>query len=135
MEMAGCHEGVNEAFMKSNVPKEVVRKLRRKSTDAEIRLWAHLRSRRFQDVKFRRQHPIGPYVVDFCSVKAKMIVELDGGQHSAEQERDAKRTAYLNDQGFDVMRFWDHDVLNQTEAVLERIRQKIGRATLTPPSP
>ncbi len=88
-------------------------------TDAEQMLWQHLRGSRLDGLKFRRQHPIPPYVVDFCCVETMLIVELDGSQHSL--ETDARRTRYLGSQGWRVLRFWDNDALIQTEAVLDAI--------------
>ena len=69
--------------------------LRHNQTDAEVRLWAHLRAHRLSGVSFRRQHAIGPYVVDFCAPRVKLIIELDGSQHLDQQEYDQERTAYL----------------------------------------
>ena len=93
--------------------------MRRESTDAERKLWQHLRAGRLDRIKFRRQHPIPPYIVDFCCIEKKLVIELDGSQHSAEIE--AKRTAYLQARGFNVLRFWDNDVLVKTDSVLEAI--------------
>jgi very-short-patch-repair endonuclease len=75
--------------------------------------------------KFRRQHPIGPYIVDFYCHKAQLAIEIDGGQHNQDDQLlyDERRTAYLEDQGIKVLRFWNHDVLRETETVLEVIRQ------------
>jgi very-short-patch-repair endonuclease len=95
--------------------------LRRDQTDAEQALWARLRDRQLFGAKFRRQHPIGPFVADFCCPERKLIVELDGGQHAARVAADQKRARFLQEQGYRVLRFWNHDVLGNTEAVLERI--------------
>ncbi len=81
-------------------------------------------------MKFRRQHPVPPYIADFCCVSARLIVELDGPQHS--EEVDAARTRYLKSQGWRILRFWDNDVLLQTEAVLDAIWNAIGDRTLSP---
>ncbi|MCH8498490.1 MAG: endonuclease domain-containing protein [Marinobacter sp.] len=94
--------------------------LRKTMTDTEHKLWYLLRDRRFQGTKFRRQHPIGPYIVDFVSLPARLIVELDGGQHNG-CVRDAARDAWLEAEGYRVLRFWNHEVLQQREAVLEEI--------------
>ena len=102
------------------------RALRRESTDAERLLWFHLRDRRL-GVKFRRQQPVGPYVVDFLSIEAALVVELDGSQHHA--DLDADRTRFLERRGHRVLRFWNHDVLVHTEAVLEQI---LATVALTP---
>jgi very-short-patch-repair endonuclease len=102
----------------------VARKLRRDATDAEARLWHHLRGRRLLDFKFRRQHPVGRHVADFLCEEARLIVELDGGQH-ATSETDASRTASLEAAGYHVLRFWNHDVLGNTDGVLEEIARTL----------
>jgi very-short-patch-repair endonuclease len=113
--------------------------LRRKMTEAERRLWYRLRAHRFVGHKFKRQVPIGSYIVDFACLNRKLIVEVDGGQH-AESLRDKKRDAWLKMQGFEGLRFWNNDVLKNTESVLELIfvaleeRPSPG-ALRAPPSP
>ena len=104
------------------------RQLRRSQTDAERKLWYMLRSRQLNGAKFRRQHPVGSYVVDFADVEDKFIIEVDGGQHNEDsaKKRDAKRTAQLRAAGFTVVRFWDNEVLADVEAVLTRIAQVLG---------
>ena len=97
------------------------RKLRVNQTEAETRLWLRLRGRRLADAKFRRQTPIGHYIVDFICLEAKPIVELDGGQHTVNLAADDERTAWLEGQGFRVLRFWNNDVLANIEGVIERI--------------
>ena len=97
--------------------------LRAHQTEAEQRLWYYLRAHRFMGLKFRRQKPIGPYIVDFVCHERHLIVEVDGGQHAGQTEYDSRRDAWLRQQGFTVLRFWNHDVLAQSEAVLEQIRQ------------
>ena len=97
------------------------RALRRHSTDAEARLWHHLRDRRLAGCKFRRQVPLGPYFADFACVEKRLIVELDGGQHAEQAQRDSQRSEALREQGFTVLRFWNDQVLQQTDAVLEEI--------------
>lgn len=97
------------------------RELRRSQTDAERMLWHHLRGRRLGGHKFRRQHSIGRFFVDFACIEQQIIVELDGGQHAGQLHYDDNRTRYLQRHGWHVVRFWDNDVLNQTEAVLESI--------------
>jgi adenine-specific DNA-methyltransferase len=99
----------------------VARQLRRDQTDAEQRLWAKLRDRQLGSAKFRRQHPIGPFVADFCCPQRKLVVELDGGQHKDDVVADEKRSRFLEAQGYRVLRFWNHDVLANTNGVLERI--------------
>ena len=104
--------------------------LRQSGTDAEQQLWQQLRAGRLNGFKFRRQHPIPPYIVDFVCLKAKVIIKLDGSQH--DDERDAARSRFLEAKGFEVMRFWDNDVLRETNAVLESILSSVGNRTLTP---
>ena len=95
------------------------RALRRDPTDAERALWRHLRAGRLNGLKFRRQHPIPPYIADFCCASAKLVIELDGSQHS--EETDRVRSRYLQSQGWRVLRFWGHDVLARIEAVVDAI--------------
>ena len=97
---------------------QFARHLRRESTDAERLLWFHLRDRRL-GAKFRRQQPVGHFIVDFLSVEAAVIVEVDGSQH--QEAVDAGRTRFLERRGYRVLRFWNHDVLVRTESVLEVI--------------
>ena len=97
---------------------ENARKLRHELTPAERKLWAALRGDQLNGVNFRRQHAIGPYIADFCAIKAKLIVELDGGQHLEQQEYDAERTKYLETQGYKVLRFWNNEVLNNLDGVI-----------------
>jgi very-short-patch-repair endonuclease len=99
---------------------EQARKLRGRMTDAERRLWYRVRAHRFLGHKFKRQVPIGPYVVDFACLNRRLIVELDGGQH-ADNAKDRKRDAWLRAHGFQVLRFWNNDVLKNTDVVLEVI--------------
>ncbi|MGO8914829.1 MAG: endonuclease domain-containing protein [Stellaceae bacterium] len=95
----------------------LARRLRITPTDAEIRLWSRLRRKQLEGFRFRRQHPMGPYVVDFFCPDAKLVVEVDGGQH-AESASDVVRTRWLEAQGYRVIRFWNNDVLGNTEGVL-----------------
>jgi very-short-patch-repair endonuclease len=110
------------------------RRLRRETTDAENKLWQCLRAGRLSGFKFRRQHPIPPYIADFCCVAQSLVVELDGSQHN--ETVDAARTRHLESQGWRILRFWDHDVLQETEAVIEAIWNDIGKPNPHPnPSP
>jgi very-short-patch-repair endonuclease len=97
------------------------RGLRRTMTDAELRLWRYLRNRHLIGMKFRRQHEIDRYIVDFVCPEASLIVELDGGQHAEMMAADADRTRRLEAMGYRVLRFWNNDVLANTGAVLEVI--------------
>jgi very-short-patch-repair endonuclease len=102
------------------------RTLRRSQTDAEVRLWYYLRDRRLAGHKFRRQFPLGPYFADFACAEKQLIIELDGGQHAEQAMRDESRSTYLREQGFVVLRFWNDQVLCQTDAVLEEILRHLG---------
>jgi adenine-specific DNA-methyltransferase len=104
----------------------LARQLRRSWTDAELRLWQSLRNRSVGNHKFRRQHPVGPYFVDLVCLERKLVIEVDGSQHIERAEQDKTRTAYLEGQGFRVLRFWNHDVLTQTESVLQTIYDALG---------
>ncbi|MDZ7625563.1 MAG: endonuclease domain-containing protein [Ignavibacteriaceae bacterium] len=99
------------------------RELRKNSTIAERRLWQRLRSRNFLNLKFRRQEPIGNYIVDFICYEKKLIVELDGGQHNEFAEKDIPRTEFLEKEGFKVLRFWNTDVINNINGVLTVIKE------------
>ena len=109
---------------------EKARALRSQMTDAEKLLWHHLRGRRFQGFKLRRQRPLGPYILDFVCLEAGLVIEVDGGQHAEAQAYDERRTMFIEQHGLRVIRFWNHDVLSQTPAVLEQIWQALQ--TLTP---
>ena len=105
---------------------DLARVLRRDRTEAERVLWGLLRSRRLGGAKFRRQHPVGRFIVDFACVAAMLVVEADGGQH-ADSETDARRTEWLEAQGWRVMRFWNNQILEGPEGVLEAIAGELGR--------
>jgi|SRR5262245_24390656 len=102
-----------------------VRRLRRNATDAEMKLWFSVRDRRLGGFKFVRQEPIGPYVVDLVCRDRRVVVEVDGGQH-AESARDQIRDAYLTSEGYRVLRFWNSDVLNNLNGVLESILSSLN---------
>ena len=104
------------------------RKLRSSPTDAERILWQYLRLRQFGRHKFRRQRPIGSYIVDFICLEKKLIIEVDGDQHHERKQYDEKRTAWLESQGFTVLRFSDHEVLTEIEAVTEVIWNELQDA-------
>jgi len=97
------------------------RNFRTQQTGAECVLWAHLRNRQFKNVKFRRQVQIGPFFVDFVSVEKMLVVELDGGVHRQRVVYDERRSDYLKDRGFKMLRFWNNEVLKDVDGVLERI--------------
>jgi very-short-patch-repair endonuclease len=114
--------------------------MRANPTDAEKRLWSILRAKRLSDYKFKRQVVIDSYIADFVNFESRVIVEVDGSQH-AENTYDAKRDAYLNDQGFKVIRFWNNDALKESAAVAETILHALtspplpSAASRLPPSP
>ncbi len=102
------------------------RALRRQMTEAEKVMWSKLRDRRLDGVKFKRQKPIAGYIVDFVALDLKLIVEIDGGQHAEKATEDAARTRVLEDSGYHVVRFWNHDVLGNIEGVLEALIQELN---------
>jgi len=106
------------------MPNENARRLRRDATDAERRLWSALRDRRLSGYRFRRQFPIGRFIVDFACTKHRLIVEADGSQH-ADSESDRERTAWLEEQGWRVLRFWNNDVLTNTNGVVETVLNEL----------
>ena len=103
------------------------RGLRRRSTRAESILWWRLRARQLGGWKFRRQQPVGPFIADFCCLEARLIVEVDGGHHAEEERQaaDRHRTEHLERLGYRVLRFWDHDALARTDAVLIEIARSL----------
>ncbi|KZR31709.1 endonuclease domain-containing protein [Enterobacter cloacae] len=104
---------------------EKSKQLRKQMTPEELRLWYLLRGRRFFGYKFRRQMPVGPYIVDFACFKAKLIVELDGGQHQDKEAYDSRRTEFLNANGWEVVRFWNHEFRANEEELLMAILQRL----------
>jgi len=103
------------------------RELRRNQTDAEKLLWKHIQNRQLSGYKFRRQYPIGSYIVDFVCLSLQLIIELDGSQHMNNESYDERRTQYLNVCGFKVVRFWNNDIPNQTDSVLEALTLTLSR--------
>jgi very-short-patch-repair endonuclease len=103
------------------------RQLRRRMTDAERRLWCKLRGRRFAHFKFRRQVPLGPFIVDFICFARRLIVELDGGQHALRRGYDARRTHYLEAQGFRVVRIWNHELVESADEVDDMLWRELHR--------
>jgi len=105
-------------------------------TEAERRLWSTLRLQQLRGFKFRRQHLLGNYVVDFVCMSARLVIEVDGGQHADAAAADEQRSRFLMNAGFRVLRFWNNEVLAQTEAVLMRIAEALESAAETPiPTP
>ena len=99
------------------------RNLRQNMTSAEQVLWEALKGRQVAGLKFRCQHPVGPFILDFYCPARKLVVEVDGGVHDGQAEYDAARTQQLNDYGYQVLRFRNDEVLNKLDSVLERVRQ------------
>jgi very-short-patch-repair endonuclease len=110
----------------------IAKRLRQEMTDAERVLWREVRAHRFAGFKFKRQEPLGLYVVDFVCYEAKLIVELDGGQHANQQEADEERTRWLASRGFRVLRFWNNDVLTNIAGVMHVIEKNLPTS---PPLP
>ena len=108
-------------------------RLRREMTDAERRIWAQVRGRRFGGFKFKRQWSLGPYVVDFCCIDRKLVVEIDGGQHS--EARDVRRTKALEAMGYRVVRFWNNDVFGNLEGVLTNLLAELETGPRPGPLP
>ena len=116
---------------------ERARRLRREQTDVEAKLWSRLRNRQLDGWKFKRQVPKRAYIVDFFCADAKLIIELDGGQHTADKAvaYDAERTRYLQACGFRVIRFWNHEVFEDIDAVLDTIWRKLQEPSLPASAP
>jgi len=114
---------------------ERARELRAEMTDAETKLWWRRRGRQIGGHRFRRQVPIGPYIVDFACLAAKLVIEVDGGQHFDEAERDERRTAWLEERGFRVLRFWNPDVLTNIDGVLDAVLLALHATPPPRPSP
>jgi lysyl-tRNA synthetase class 2 len=113
----------------------IARELRRNQTDAERKLWFRLRDRRLAGLKFRRQMPLCGYVVDFCCESARLIIEVDGGQHVGTADEDLNRTMDLEAMGYLVLRFWNNDVLKNTDGVVESILDAFHKLPSVPPHP
>ena len=111
------------------------RGLRHRLTDAERVLWHALRNRALAGHKFRRQHPIGPFIADFACPASRLIIELDGGQHADRGKQDDTRTRSLASQGYRVLRFWNNEVLNNVMGVLETIQAELANAPHPHPLP
>lgn len=111
----------------SDLQRGNARRLRREMTDTERKLWYAVRAKRFENLGFRRQVPIGPFIVDFFCPEHRLIVELDGGQHGTDEalRYDAERTDWLAANGYRVMRFWNTDVLTNLDGVLSAIREAV----------
>ena len=110
-------------MMKQSTPilRDRARQLRHNQTDAERKLWARLRSRQLCGSRFRRQHSIGPFITDFCCFEQRLVVELDGGQHASKATADQRRSVFLESCGYQLLRFWDNEVMGNIDGVLQRL--------------
>jgi len=104
---------------------EKAKRLRREMTEPEKLLWSHLRARQLGGYKFRRQHPMPPYIVDFCCIEKRLVIELDGIEHQNHQDYDEARSLYFATKGYEVLRFWNNDVYQNVRFVLGIIKQKL----------
>jgi very-short-patch-repair endonuclease len=111
------------------------RELRRNLTPAERRLWSRIRTRQVADTRFNTQFPIGPFVCDFVARTPKLVIEIDGGHHADQAKKDAGRTAYIKRKGFRLIRFWNNDVLTNTDGVVEAITEALAEIGSDSPSP
>lgn len=111
--------------MREGQKRDFARVLRANMTDAETELWKHVRRKQLLGYKFRRQHPIGPYIVDFVCLPQSLVIEIDGGQH-ADSEYDRFRKQGLARRGFRILRFWNNEVLGNIEGVCEMILRHLG---------
>ncbi|HUF87089.1 MAG TPA: DUF559 domain-containing protein [Thermohalobaculum sp.] len=120
---------------RSDIPdwqRQTARRLRHEMTVAERKLWRALRAHRFRGIGFRRQAPLGPYIADFVSHHLKLVIEVDGGQHSS-SARDTRRDEWMAREGYRVLRFWNNEVLGNLEGVMDRIGREVAAAP--PPHP
>src|SRR5579872_4702170 len=115
--------------------RQFAKRLRGQLTDAETILWSHLRRDMFFGLRFRRQHPIGPYIADFACTAARLVIEIDGGTHSTPEEvrHDLRRSAYLRKQGWRIIRVTNTDVYKNLDSVLEYIAVNVERVRKVPP--
>ena len=120
---------------KSILSNRLQRTLRNKMTDAEQAMWSILRGRQVSGFKFRRQHPFGDYILDFVCLEIMLVIEIDGGHHQEQSMNDDMRTLRLSKAGFHVLRLWNNEVLQEREAVTERIFSILQELTPSPPRP
>ena len=113
---------------KPGLTRDTARRLRSDQTNAENRLWSRLRGRQLEGFKFRRQHSIGPFVTDFFCLEAKLVIELDGSQHADQLQDDERRTEFIRDAGYKVLRFWNHQVISEIDEVVQRIADALEQS-------
>jgi len=117
--------GCNMCKAIGKISKNIARSLRKNSTEAEKILWQRLRNKQLEGFKFRRQQILGRYIVDFVNFERKLVIELDGSQHALKKERDRKRDRWLRIEGFDVLRYWNNEVFEILEGILEAVRERL----------
>ena len=108
--------------------RDTARRLRREQTEWEHALWARLRRRQLNGFKFRRQHPIGQFFADFFCPEARLVIEIDGSQHADELASDENRTEFLRDAGYEVLRFWNHEIRSEIDTVVQRIADALEQS-------
>ena len=116
-------------FSRKNSP------VRKEPTDAEKKLWQLLRRKQLDGYRFRRQVPIGPFIVDFACLAERLVIEVDGGQHAVEADKDARRTRWLEEKGLRVVRFWNNQVLGHPEGVIQVIQSALADGDTPLPDP
>jgi very-short-patch-repair endonuclease len=109
------------------LPRDAARRLRASATEAEQKLWSQLRKGQLDGFQFRRQYSIGPFFVDFICLEADLIIEVDGSQHAAQEQRDERRSAFLRAYGCRVLRFWNFDIMSDVDSVVQRIAEVLRR--------
>lgn len=117
--------------LKPALIRDTARRLRHEQTESEQKLWARLRRRQLEGFKFRRQHPIGAFFADFFCTEAKLVIEVDGSQHADELARDQSRTEFLRGAGYDVLRFWNHEINSEIDTVVQRIADALELSRTT----
>ncbi len=121
----------------NKIHRDLARNLRKNMTDPEQQLWDALRKRQLDGYRFRRQMPLGRYITDFICLEARLVIELDGNHHHDQQGYDRERDNWMQQQNFQVLRFWNHEILNHQQFVIQQIRQALHQQSprLLPPSP
>src|SRR3989344_6096382 len=118
--------------MRARIINQLSKNLRKNQTKAEIKIWRHLKNRALSGFKFRRQCPIGPYIVDFVCFEKMVVIEIDGGQHAEHVKKDSRRTEYLKSRGLKVIRFWNNEVLGDTDSVFSVIQATLINSPSSP---
>ena len=113
------------------LPRDTARTLRTNATEAEQKLWSHLRKKQLDGFQFRRQYSIGPYFADLFCLEAKLVIEVDGSQHADREAQDERRSALLRTKGYRVLRFWNFEVMSDVDSVVERIAEALRQTPRT----